>query len=66
VRQLVRYGSAREGAPTWYTTLILAEQWHVPPTEVHTMRGGVLWAARQSVLNQARKYWADFDKRKPS
>jgi hypothetical protein len=46
--------------------LILAEQWHVPPTEVHTMRGGVLWAARQSVLNQARKYWADFDKRKPS
>jgi hypothetical protein len=36
----------------------------VPPTEVHTMRGGVLWAARQSVLNQAREYWRKFDEKK--
>jgi hypothetical protein len=30
---------------------------------VHGMPGGVVWAARQSVLNQAREYWRKFDKK---
>ncbi len=36
----------------WITTLRLAERWHVLPSEVERMPGGLKWANRQGALDE--------------
>ena len=56
----VRYG--KPGAPSWVTTLVLAEKWSTPPWEIERARGSLKWAARQSALDEQRVRSAAMDK----
>ena len=57
---IARYGRGK--APSWLTTLVLAEKWHKTPEEILTMRGGLKWAARQAAWDEAQATARKMDK----
>lgn len=59
----VRYGNT-QGVPWWVTALLLAERGWGHPEDISKKRGGIVWAARQGALDEAREYWRKFDSKK--
>lgn len=48
-------------APPWLTALLLAEKGWGHPDDIMRRRGGLLWAARQAVLDSAREWKRKLD-----
>jgi hypothetical protein len=58
----VRYGNTK-GVPLWAEALVLAEKGWGHPQDIMEKRGGVVWRARQAILDQARAKSAKMDKK---
>ena len=59
----MRYGHAK-GVPSWAQALVLAERGWGHPDDIMKRPGGIVWAARQAALDEARQRSAKMDRQK--